>query len=172
MFLILIKKLIAKKRLINFNPINVNQAVDSFKVANIGILNSNFSKDSNQVLLNELIDLMPIDAKIHTLTFFDNAKEISHVDSSFSHQSFNLFCNITDDHLVNFLSQDFDLLINFYPSNQPFLELASHLSKSKFKVGLSAKNLVFNSFVIETDVNQPNEFALELKKYLKLMHKI
>lgn len=172
MFLILIKKLIAKKILINFKRSYINNLSDPHKMERIGVLNSNISMESNQILLKKLIEIMPIDVKIQTMTFYENTKEILNIETGFSHQSFNLFCAITDNNLNTFLSNDFDLLINFYPNNQPFLELISQGSKSKFKVGLSAKNFALNSFIVETNVDQPDEFAFELQKYLKLMHKI
>jgi hypothetical protein len=172
MFLILIKKLIAKKRLINFKQSHVNHVVNTEKISTIGILNSNQNQDSNQILWKELTEMFSKEVKIQVMTYYENPKEILNNESSFSNKSFNILCHITDENLNQFVKQSFDLLVNFYQKENVFLALTSQKSQAKFQVGLTTENLNFNDLVVETSVNQPKELVVELQKYLKLMNKI
>lgn len=72
--------------------------------------------------------------------------------------------------LTDFTNETYDVLINFYPSNIPYLNLLAAASKAKFKVGFSDVDNRINDLVIGTDPNNTDLFIGELKKYLKILN--
>lgn len=172
MFLILIKKFIAKKRLNNFNKTKVIFVDKSLKVLKIAVLNSFDNEILNQELHDELKILLSREISLETMTFVQQSKKILNSESFFSEKSFSFMGEIKDQNLIDFVNQPFDLLINFYETDNIFLDLASYNSKALFKVGLNLNGLNVNDFVIEGSINQPKEFVFELQKYMKLMNKI
>ena len=72
----------------------------------------------------------------------------------------------------NFITTDFDLLINYYDTEKVPLLLISHQSKAKFKVGFSSVDKRINHFMISTNAENHIIFIEELFKYLKILNKI
>lgn len=75
----------------------------------------------------------------------------------------------TSTALQNFVSTDFDVLINFYEEDYYMLNAVAASSKAKFKVGFATVNNKINDLVIGTPAGNTNVFIQELKKYLKIL---
>lgn len=71
-----------------------------------------------------------------------------------------------------FIQFPFDLLISYYDSEKAALLLATHYSKSSFKVGFANIDNRLNHFLINTQVENYKVFIDELFKYLKILNKI
>ena len=74
--------------------------------------------------------------------------------------------------VLNFINENFDLLINYYDVEKIPLVLLSNESKASFKVGFSAIDKRLNHFMINTNAENYTVFIDELFKYLKILNKI
>ncbi len=72
--------------------------------------------------------------------------------------------------ITDFTNETFDVLINFYPSDIPYLNLLAAASNAKFKVGFSDVDNRINDLVIGTAPGNTDLFIGELKKYLKILN--
>ncbi|WP_010179503.1 DUF6913 domain-containing protein [Aquimarina agarilytica] len=72
--------------------------------------------------------------------------------------------------LNNFVKEPFDVLINFYSSDIPHLNLVAASSNAKFKVGFADVDHRINDLVIGTPPDNIDLFISELKKYLKILN--
>ena len=72
--------------------------------------------------------------------------------------------------LNNFVKEPFDVLISFYGSDIPHLNLVAAASNAKFKVGFSDVDNRINDLVIGTASDNIDLFISELKKYLKILN--
>ncbi|MCV6628754.1 MAG: hypothetical protein OIF50_02730 [Flavobacteriaceae bacterium] len=79
---------------------------------------------------------------------------------------------IKNGYALEFLSYDFDLLINYY--HQPILPLMlmSSKAKSRLKVGFSSVEEDINNLILSNKVNSFSRFEEELVKYLKILKEI
>ena len=64
------------------------------------------------------------------------------------------------------------MLICYYPKKNIFLEYAEASSEATFKVGFSNANSGFFNLDIACDENRVDLFFDEMKKYLKILHKL
>ena len=71
-----------------------------------------------------------------------------------------------------FVSNEFDLLINYYDVEKPVLLLLTNNSKAKFKVGFSSVDKKLNHLMINTNAENHTVFVHELFRYLKILNKI
>ncbi|WP_010521025.1 DUF6913 domain-containing protein [Aquimarina agarivorans] len=72
--------------------------------------------------------------------------------------------------LSNFVEEPFDVLINFYGTDIPNLNLVAASSKAKFKVGFADVDHRINDLVIGTPADNIDLFISELRKYLKILN--
>ena len=95
----------------------------------------------------------------------------------YSHPTFglkdlNFKCEFTQQAINEFISDEFDLLINYYDEEKPFLLLLTNNSKAKFKVGFSAVDKRLNHLLINIALEDYKGFTHELFRYLKILNKI
>ena len=79
---------------------------------------------------------------------------------------------ISNDDVVAFCAEKFDLLISYYEKENAILMQITHHSKAQFKVGFSSIDKRLNHFMIKTTITAYTVFVSELFKYLKLLNKI
>ncbi len=72
--------------------------------------------------------------------------------------------------LQDFLSKEYDVLINFYTENNLLINYVAAASKAKFKIGFGEVDHRINDLVIESANGNTNLFIAELKKYLKILN--
>lgn len=69
----------------------------------------------------------------------------------------------------DFLSKNYDLLINYYEEATPVMKLMTVLTRASFKVGLSGALSEFNDLTLLTEPGDFDKFRDELVKYLKIL---
>lgn len=99
-----------------------------------------------------------------------NEGQDSESASYFNESQFSYSGSFKSSVLNDFTNESFDVLINFYPSDIPYLNLVAAASKAKFKVGFSDVDNRINDLVIGTAPNNTDLFINELKKYLKILN--
>ena len=91
---------------------------------------------------------------------------------SFSAKDLNWDGSIQSQAANEFISKQFDLLINYYELDKAALLVVSHQSKAKFTVGFSTIDKQLNDLVIKATADDHVVFTNELFKYLKILNKI
>jgi len=90
--------------------------------------------------------------------------------SYFDETEFTFAGDFKSKSLSDFVNEPFDVLINFYSEDIPYLNLVAAASKAKFKVGHSIIDNRINDLVIGTNSGEKRQFISELKKYLKILN--
>ncbi len=79
---------------------------------------------------------------------------------------------IANPELQSFVNTNFDVLISYYTQDVTALKYITAISKAKFKVGIFKTDDRLNDLIINTEINQTDNFKTELYKYLKVLNKI
>lgn len=161
-------KKIVKKRLSNVKHITSDSSIK-----NIGILfDESYFKDK-QAVINELIKNGVNKQNIHFLVFRDKIKKNETFDYSvFSYKDISWSGTFEKAEVNQFVNNNFDLLINYYDTENAALILATNLSKASFKVGFASVDNRLNHFLIDTHAENYLVFMNELIKYLKILNKL
>jgi|TARA_Y100000992_G_scaffold214012_1_gene147527 hypothetical protein len=85
-----------------------------------------------------------------------------------SDESINFFGNINSADANEFISYDYDLLINYFGKNK-ILSLISSKSNAKFRVGFEKSNPKLNDIIFKNIYNNFGKFSNQLVKYLKIL---
>ncbi|WP_288984626.1 hypothetical protein [uncultured Flavobacterium sp.] len=162
-----LKKIVTKK-LLKENSFSSNE-----KINTIGLLVDETYFGEKEALI------AAIEAKgfkkeaISVLIYKDKIKKKEAFDyPSVSLKNISISGEILNPEAVAFIETPFDLLINYYDVNKFSLLLISQKSKAKFKVGFTTIDKRVNHFIINSLVENYNEFTDELFKYLKILNKI
>ena len=83
-----------------------------------------------------------------------------------SNESINFYGNIVSNDANEFISYDYDLLINYFGDNK-ILTLISSKVNSKFRVGFDNTNKDINDIIFSNIFNNFAKFSSELIKYLQ-----
>ena len=160
-----------KKKIDQFSKTKSSSANGSAqKIKRVGIITSDnfFNKyEFSEILIKKLQLRNP---KVYSYRKFskDHKKSYKH----FSEKDFNWKGHVLDSSFQSFLEEPFDLLICYYPKKNIFLEYAEASSKATFKVGFSDASTGFFNLDIACDENRVDLFFDEMKKYLKILHKL
>lgn len=79
---------------------------------------------------------------------------------------------IENGYVLEFLSREYDLLINYYQQDSLMLKLLSVRTVARLKVGLGAQDPKMNDLILNTPMKDFNLFKSELKKYLKVLNEL
>ena len=79
---------------------------------------------------------------------------------------------IENSYALEFLSRDYDLLVNYYNEDNLLLQLMTVKTKARVKVGFKEVDQRLNDLILEMPVKDFKTFKLELKKYLKVLNEI
>ena len=160
-----------KKKIDQFSKTKSSSANGSAqKIKRVGIITSDnfFNKyEFSEILIKKLQLRNP---KVYSYRKFykDHKKSYKH----FSEKDFNWKGHVLDSSFQSFLEEPFDLLICYYPKKNIFLEYAEASSQATFKVGFSDASTGFFNLDIACDENRVDLFFDEMKKYLKILHKL
>ena len=88
-----------------------------------------------------------------------------------SDDSINFFGNINSADANEFISYNYDLLINYFGSNK-ILSLISAKSNAKFRVGFDNSNQKLNDIIFKDIYNNFEKFSNQLVKYLKILNEM
>lgn len=80
--------------------------------------------------------------------------------------------DIVSDDAREFISHEYDLLINFFKNSNSVLGLISAHSNALFRIGFENIDNRFNDLIFSTKMSKKNVFKNELFRYLKIMNKI
>jgi len=172
MFLKNIKSLLLKNRL-KKQLRNVKDESLDHPVLKVGLVVDESSFLDTKALKQEIILNGIIEDNIKIIAYRDNLKDkevYSH--PTFSLKKINLKCEFTDSGINDFISDEFDLLINYYDEEKPILLFVTNNSKAKFKVGFSAVDKRLNHLLINIALADYKGFTQELFRYLKILNKI
>ena len=124
--------------------------------------------------LNELADVFQVEKNnITVLYYLPNKKQAKLFEGAvYTDSDLGFGGRVKSVDANNFISTEFDGLINFYDEDKLLLNLISVASKSKFKIGFSSINNKINDFSVATSVKNIADFTTELKKYLIILKKI
>ena len=80
----------------------------------------------------------------------------------------SFYGNISGKDSLEFISFEYDLLINFFKSNR-FLTLLSSKTNAKFRVGFESVDSKLNDLIFSEKIKKYNNFKAELIKYLNMI---
>jgi hypothetical protein len=172
MFLMYLKNFYTKK-IIKNNLSNVTPKWTANKIEKIGIIIDESLFDKSELILSSLIERGYLKSQISVVIYKDKIdKNQSSSFPIFENKDITWFANIKPEPILNFISQEFDLLINYYEEEKSPLLLVSNLSKATFKVGFLSIDKRINHFMIATTMEEQTLFIEELFRYLKILNKI
>ncbi|MFS4457070.1 DUF6913 domain-containing protein [Maribacter sp. 2304DJ31-5] len=79
---------------------------------------------------------------------------------------------IENSYALEFLSREYDLLINYYNEDNLLPNLMSVQTKARIKVGFKDVGQEFNDLILDTPITDFITFKSELKKYLEVFKEI
>jgi len=79
---------------------------------------------------------------------------------------------VENSYALEFLSKEYDLLINYYTQDTLILKLMTVKTKARIKVGFAEIDTQLNDLILQTKLQDFNTFKTELKKYLKVMNEV
>ena len=80
--------------------------------------------------------------------------------------------DIENSYVLEFLSRDYDLLVNYFKQDNLMLQLMSIKTRARVRVGFMEIDPRYNDLILDTPVNDFKIFKQELKKYLKVLNEI
>ena len=119
----------------------------------------------------ELFDLRPNAVKIIGYrAFYD--KNSPYSTPVFSDKDLGWKGSVENSYALEFLSKDYDLLINYYTRDTLILRLMTVKTRARIKVGFAEVDPSLNDLILQTPMKDLNTFYSELKKYLRVMNEI
>ncbi|PIF01350.1 MAG: hypothetical protein CR994_02005 [Maribacter sp.] len=79
---------------------------------------------------------------------------------------------IENSYALEFLSRDYDLLINYYNEDKLLLQLMTVRTNARIKIGFQEIDQNLNDLILGLPFRDFEMFKLELKKYLKVLNEI
>ncbi len=80
--------------------------------------------------------------------------------------------NIQNSYALEFLSREYDLLVNYYQQDNLLMQLMSIKTKARFRVGFREIDSYFNDLILDIPLKDFKLFKQELKKYLGVLNEI
>ncbi|MGB5818227.1 MAG: hypothetical protein WBG90_01990 [Saonia sp.] len=80
--------------------------------------------------------------------------------------------NIENSYALEFLSREYDLLINYYTEENLLLQLMSIKTKARIRVGFEEVDEKLNDLILKTSMKDFKTFKAELQKYLIVLNEI
>ncbi len=90
----------------------------------------------------------------------------------FSDKDLGWHGNIENSYALEFLSRDYDLLVNYFTQENLLLQLMSIKSKARVRVGFKEIDPKLNDLILHTPLKEFKIFKQELKKYLRVFNEI
>jgi len=79
---------------------------------------------------------------------------------------------IDNSYANEFLSREYDLLLNYYSQSNLMLQLMSIKAKARLRVGLAEAEMEFNDLILKVRIEEFDTFMKELLKYLKVLKEL
>ena len=161
------------KKIVKNSLSNVKHLASDEVIKTVGIIFDESYFYEREDLVKELIQKGIDEKDIKILVFKDKIKKNEVFDYPvFNHKDLSWTGTVDKKEVKDFVTEPFDLLINYYDTEKIALLLVSHSSKASFKVGFAAVDKRLNHFMINTNAENYKVFMDELFKYLKILNKI
>lgn len=161
------------KRKIKNNLFKSKRSSHSKPIKTVGlIIEHNYYKEHKTIvdqLLKNGIESKNLDVLVYKKKIKKGEKNVF---PTFELKNLNWNGTISNTEANIFFQKKFDLLINYYDSEELILMLATHHSKANFKIGFASVNKQLNDLMIHTEVKNHKLFINEVIKYLKILNKI
>ncbi|MBK5214103.1 MAG: hypothetical protein JJE55_10640 [Flavobacteriaceae bacterium] len=106
-------------------------------------------------------------------TFVETRRKIPSLQQNqITNKEFTWRGEIHSPNAQEFLDFPFDVLIGFYKGNHEFLSAMVAQSIAKFKIGFKGTDERLFDLLLTVDLQKPDAFKSEVKKYLKILKKI
>lgn len=116
--------------------------------------------------------LAPNQVQVALMDPTGNNKDNLDAPESFDQECFGLYGKVKNPALDEFVSREFDLLINYSNTEWIFTKVALARSQARLKAGFDSDNSGWQDISIKVPVNDIDTFHEELIKYLKIMNLI
>lgn len=80
--------------------------------------------------------------------------------------------NIENSYALEFLSREYDLLVNYFDEENLLIQLMSIKTKARVRVGFKTVDQSFNDIILNVPLKDFKTFKMELKKYLGVLNEI
>jgi hypothetical protein len=172
MFLDYIKSFVHKKTL-KKSLHNVKDESLTTPIIRVGLIVDETIFSETAALKKEIISNGISENNIKVIVFREvlKNKEV-YLEPTFGVKDLNFRSQFTQQSINEFIEEEFDLLINYYTEEKPFLLLLTNSSKAKFKVGFSTIDKRLNHFLLNIDKENYKGYISELFRYLKILNKI
>ncbi len=102
--------------------------------------------------------------------FYD--KNSPYATPVFSNKDLGWNGKVENSYALEFLSREYDMLINYYAEEKLMLQLMSVKTKARIKVGFGEVDKNYNDLILNTPIKDFKTFKKELKKYLHILNEI
>lgn len=110
---------------------------------------------------------------IKLFTFVETRRKIPSLrQNQITNKEFTLRGEIHSQNAQEFLDFPFDVLIGYYKGKHEFLSAMVAQSKAKFKIGFTGADERIYDLLLSVDIQKPEFFKSEVKKYLQIFKKI
>jgi hypothetical protein len=79
---------------------------------------------------------------------------------------------IENSYVLEFLSREYDMLVNYYNQENLMLQIMSVKTKARVRVGFKEIDSKYNDLILDSPIQDFKVFKQELKKYLKVLNEI
>lgn len=79
---------------------------------------------------------------------------------------------IENSYVLEFLSREYDLLVNYYTQENLMLQLMSVKTRARVRVGFEEVDERYNDLILASPMKDFKTFKQELKKYLRVLNEI
>jgi len=110
---------------------------------------------------------------VKLFTFAETRRKIPSLrQNQITNKEFTWRGEIHNQNAQEFLDFPFDVLIGYYKRKHEFLGAMVAQSKAKFKIGFNGADERLFDLLLIVDLQKPEAFKSEVKKYLKILKKI
>jgi len=162
-------KLLNKKIINSLIKLSKEYRVKPKKIQTLGcIIDPSLSISvDNFIDLSNSIQLKEKDIKI--ITFQENKNTFNVFSSmNITPACISFMGNLNGKDSLEFISFEYDILINFFKNNK-FLTLLSSKTKANFRVGFDSVDSELNDLIFSQQIIKYADFKSELIKYLKMI---
>jgi hypothetical protein len=79
---------------------------------------------------------------------------------------------IENSYVLEFLSREYDMLVNYYTDENLLLQLMSVKTRARIRVGFVEVDEQYNDLILASPMKDFKTFKQELKKYLRVLNEI
>lgn len=145
------------------------------KIKNVGVILDDSLQIDEAIFENLITHFGVSKANLKFLILTETPQTESEPDSVFvkyylRRSDFGVFGNLKQD-IIPFFNLNFDLIVNYFDEENPYLAYVSSLNKRCFTLGFSGADKNLNDLIFDFGAFKTNAFLKESKKYLQTIFK-